>query len=225
MADLIYSARNKGQTYTGVNWTFFKFGPWASEVYERITPALQAIHANQEIFESNYENKEDWTRWELRDDNLFDIKNNELPSSITTRLKQLIHKFNNDTNSLLSFVYKTQPMLSAAPSELLDFSISTDEVSHSKKEPTNLMKAACSTKKMAKFSQEMESLRKIFREQKKNKKPLLNPVPSPRYDEVYENGVEWLDSLSGSPFVEDTIDVEFSKDVWRSTIRRTDDLS
>ncbi|MCK1859649.1 hypothetical protein MXE00_14905, partial [Legionella pneumophila] len=47
LADLYYAKFNTGQTFTGADWSFYKFGPWSQEVNIRIEPALQAIHANR----------------------------------------------------------------------------------------------------------------------------------------------------------------------------------
>ena len=74
LADLSYARSNNGNSYTGINWQFYKFGPWSQTVNSRIEPALLAIHAIKSQFSSDYEDREDWVRWELRNDSLLNEK-------------------------------------------------------------------------------------------------------------------------------------------------------
>ncbi len=50
LADLAYSERHNGETYTGLNWKFYHFGPWVEELYQKIEPALLAIGAEKKIY-------------------------------------------------------------------------------------------------------------------------------------------------------------------------------
>lgn len=52
LADLAHAERNDGQTFSGVRWQFFHYGPWTQEVYVRIQPALRAIDAEEKIITS-----------------------------------------------------------------------------------------------------------------------------------------------------------------------------
>ena len=52
LADLVYAKHNNGQSFTGIDWQFYKFGPWSQAVHARIEPALKAIHANRNQFPS-----------------------------------------------------------------------------------------------------------------------------------------------------------------------------
>ena len=38
---------------------------------------------------------------------------------------------------------------------------------------------------------------RIFKKPKKAAKKLVNPAPNARYDDVYEDGVRWVDALAG----------------------------
>lgn len=40
LADLSFAKRNNGESFTGVDWEFYKFGPWSQQVNERVEPAL-----------------------------------------------------------------------------------------------------------------------------------------------------------------------------------------
>src|SRR5690606_14858018 len=117
LADLSYAKRNNGQSFTGIDWQFYNFGPWSSAAHARIEPALNAIYANRNQFPSDYEDKNDWVRWDLHDDRLLTEKRRLLPPAITMNLTSYIRQFGKDTPSLLDFVYKTKPMLAAAPNE------------------------------------------------------------------------------------------------------------
>jgi hypothetical protein len=101
LADLSYARLNNGQSFTGIDWQFYKFGPWSQAVHARIEPALNAIHANRKQFSSDYDDKEDWVRWDLHDDRLLEEKRRTLPPIIRMDLKRDIHKFGKDTPSLL----------------------------------------------------------------------------------------------------------------------------
>ena len=119
LADLAYAQRHNGDSYTGIDWQFYKFGPWSSIVHNRIDTALACIHANKKIFDNNYGNDDDWTRWSLRDEGLLSQIGKKLPLVITSRIRSDVHKYGKDTPSLLDRVYKTKPMLMARPMEYL----------------------------------------------------------------------------------------------------------
>ncbi|MEI8651060.1 hypothetical protein P4S73_29340 [Paraglaciecola sp. Hal342] len=114
--------RNQGSTYTGIDWKFFNFGPWSPEVHDRVEPALKAIVAEKFTGQSDY-NDNDYTRWSLNDENRLRIISTNIPPAIRVKLKRDIHKHLKDTDSLLAYVYSTEPMINAAPNEHLDFSL------------------------------------------------------------------------------------------------------
>ena len=51
LADLAYAECNCGETFTGIAWQFYKFGPWSQAANERIDPALAAIGANKKTYD------------------------------------------------------------------------------------------------------------------------------------------------------------------------------
>lgn len=225
LADLFYARRNDGETYTGIDWQFYKFGPWSQIVNARVEPALVAIQANKKQFSSDYGDKDDWVRWDLRDDRLLREKEKELPVVIPMYLKKEIHKYGKDTPSLLDYVYKTKPMLASAPNERLDFSLAVDNSREDAKEPVPLRMESLSNKKKKLFKQKMSTLREMQRKHKSRPPNLINPVTNSRYDEVYSEGISWLESLSGEEFVTSEKVVEFSGDVWYSSARKGEDVS
>ena len=227
LADLAYAERNCGETFTGIAWQFYKFGPWSQAVNERIEPALAAIGANKKTFPSNFDDKNDWFRWQITDDRLLDDIERQLPFPVTSRLKRDIHKFGQDTPSLLSYVYRTSPMLLAAPNEYLDFS-HLNQKSEDIKKPLPLKKESLTAREKKKFKEGMQKIREKNVERQsadRRKTQLVNPVPKPKYDDVYYDGLKWLDSLSGPPLPEGEKEAVFSDSVWKSSSRRGEDVS
>lgn len=225
LADLAYAECNHGQTFTGTDWQFYKFGPWSQKVHERIEPALIALGANKKTFPSQFDDEDDWVRWQLTDDDLLDKIDSQLPLSITSRLKRDIHGFGNDTTSLLSYVYQTSPMLSAAPLENLDFS-HLDQTTQ-KTESSSLKREDLTKREKKKFKERIQKLREKNAKRSsadRSKTKLINPVTSPRYDDVYYEGLKWLDSLAGSPLIEGEAEAVFSDSVWKSKARKGEDV-
>ena len=61
--------------------------------------------------------------------------------------------------------------------------------------------------------------------EKRRTRPGRSPyTPKPRYDEVYEKGVEWLDELAGEP-LPDEGELTFDSAIWKSRSRFDPDFS
>ena len=88
LADLFHAEKNEGDTYPGINWQFYKFRPWSQSVNECIEPALSAIGAEKKSFPSDYEGKDEWFRWSMRDEQLLQEKERQLPPAITLHLRR-----------------------------------------------------------------------------------------------------------------------------------------
>ena len=219
LADLAYAKRNHGKTLTSVHWQFYKFGPWSQEVNARIDPALNEIHAIRKKIESDYGN-DDWCRWSISSDHLLKEKERLLPLLAHARLPKEIKDFSNDTSRLLDYVYKTTPMLSAKPMEYLNFRLACPKTKDTyTPEPTKY--SALSKRKKKLLAERAGTLTKP----KKEKPKLICPVANQRYDEVYDEGVKWLDSMAGPGFSDTTVDARFSDEVWDSVTRKGNDLS
>lgn len=225
LADLAYAQHNEGKSFTGIAWQFYKFGPWSQTVNERIEPALLAIGADKKAFPSNYKDKDDWIRWSLRDGRLLGEKERSLPTGITMHLRRDIHKFGKDTPSLLDHVYGTKPMLSVAPNDYLDLSLAVEGKPSPESEPQYLRMENLSAKKQKKFKERMRALQENHRSRSLKVTRHVNPVKNPRYDEIYEEGIAWLDDLAGQPFTPGEKTVEFSEEVWKSSTRKGEDVS
>ena len=223
LADLFYAKKHEGTTYTGIRWRFYKFGPWSQAVNERIEPALGAIGAERSSFASQYTEKQDWERWNLRNKQLLQQKKQHLPTDIKLPLKRDILEFGKDTQGLLHYVYRTKPMLHAAPGEYLDFKVDRD--SSVEEISTGPLRAeTLSNRKKKQFKERMASLQEKHKNRQRPDSKLINPVKNPRYDDIYNEGVAWLDSLAGQSFSEMEYVAEFSDEVWKSTARKGTDV-
>jgi hypothetical protein len=225
LADLAYARRNEGNTFTGIDWQFNKFGPWSQAAYERIEPALLAVGADKKTLPSDYEDKDEWFCWSLTNERLLQEKEWKLPTDITMHLKRYVRRFGKDTPSLLDYVYSTKPMLSAAPNEHLDFSLAVERAPSAESEPRPLRTANLSVKKKKQLKERMHTLREKHKSRKPKEPGPVHLVTNPRYDELYEAGVAWLGDLAGQPLTPGEQTVEFSDEVWKSSSRNGDDVS
>ena len=226
LADLEYSKHKGGKTYTGVDWRFYKFGPWSETVYNRIEPALTAIGADKKVFQSDYEDKDEWVRWEAKDDTMLPEIERSLPVIVVAAIRNYVRKFGKDTPGLLSFVYSTPPMLNAAPLEFLDFSTAIENQDPSQSDTDRTVRLSAKKRKLLK--QKMLELKRSFADRlqsRRRSEQSVKPHFEPRYDDVYFEGLAWLDSLAGDPIPLGEIEVEFSDSIWKSPARTGDDVS
>jgi len=224
LADLAYAKCHNGETFTGIHWKFHHYGPWSNEVYERIKPVIAETGALEKRY-SHPKYEDDFVRYTLSDESLYKRLERELPFEIVSEIKRGIRKFGADTQGLLDYVYKTEPMLKAAPGEFLSFEGLSEE-----KLPTDGSAAeeVLSAKAKKKRKQKIEALRKKIKErlaQKRTSKKLVTPRTSPRYDEVFFEGTKWLDSLAGRPVKEESGLLAISEDFWKSPARFDPDVS
>ena len=222
LGDLAHAERGGGATYTGVEWQFYKFGPWSQSVNERIEPALLEIKAAGYTFQSDFEDRSDWVRWSLNDHTQLEALENRIPIAVRTRIRRDVRRFGKDTAALLDYVYCTQPMLNAAPNEYLHFPEVARAASESTTVSDSLKYDALSNKAKKRLSERLSTIRD--RREKVAAQSLTNPVKNPRYDEIYENGVSWLEHLAGLPLSPGDYVAEFSPDVWKSASRADFDV-
>lgn len=218
LADLNYAKQNDGESYTGIQWRFHNFGPWSNDVNYCIEPALDEIGAKCKTFPSHY-GEEDYKRWSLSDDRLFESMGIKLPIAVSGAIQSLVHKFKKDTPSLLEYTYRTEPMRRAAPGDLLDFSC----LIKSKKESVEFESKwdKMTTRKKKKFREALKTIREKKGSHVITKKRRLVPSPLPALeDDLYHKGLCWVDSLAGEPMPQDEYEAIFSDSVWRSKTRR-----
>ena len=224
LADLVNARRNDGKVFTGADWRFHKFGPWSNAIHEVIDPALRKIGAEKLEFASDY-GEDDWVRYSVRDDRLLTEKGRSLPTWIAMELRRDIHKFGKDTPALLDYVYKTKPMLSASPNDYLDFSLEVESFTEMMRERQQLRVDKLSARKRKRFRERLGKLRNEQQRRKTVRPNLLDPVASPRHDDIYEEGIAWLDQLAGPQLESGDCLVEFSGEVWNSPTRKRGDVS
>jgi len=224
LADLKYAEHTNGGTFTGLTWKFHHYGPWSVDAYSRLEPAMQEIGANERRFSSpKYE--DDIIRWSIRDEKLYDEIDAQLPLVITGVIQRAVHTFGSDTESLLHHVYETWPMLQAAPGELLDFT----PPDFMKDKPEQVSEDdSCkplTVRQQKKIKEKMKAIKEQLREKLNAKKKEGRFQPThPRYDEVFFEGLEQLDSLAGEPIEPLEGSAAFSKDVWKSKARFDPDV-
>ncbi|MES0873341.1 hypothetical protein [Sinimarinibacterium thermocellulolyticum] len=223
LADLIHARYEDGRTFTGASWTFYKFGPWAQDVHARIAPALRMVQADEKVMASDYGDRQDWVRWWKTDDHLLEARENALPSCIRRELRPLVHRFGKDTPALLDFVYRTAPMLEAAPGQTLDFALEARARPVRKADVADTA-STLSANRQKKLRERLKTLREQSSARSAGRQKIVK-LDQPRYDEVFDQGVAWLEGLAGPVLPEGNLMAEFSDDVWTSSTRKGSDLS
>lgn len=223
LADIAFAVKN-GNTYSGVAWRFYHFGPWNEEAFEGIQPALLAISANEHKFPSRYEN--DFIRYGL-DTRLAEEVARRceqlLPPVITGAMAAAIREYGSDTADLLRHVYLTQPMLAAKPGRFLDFA--------TVRRNTPALKDSAlvgrSSKEKRRRKKIIEAAREEVRKRLARRRlKRSRPHPTPRYDAVFDEGTVQLDKMAGEPLTSSSGEIIFDDSIWYSSQRRDDpDLS
>ncbi len=218
LADLAYAELNNGETCTGLPWRFHHYGPWCYELHERIEPTLADAGAGKRQIQSKYDN--DFIRWTNTDGNLFDEIDLQIDRIVTRSIQTSHGNFANSTHDLLRHVYRTKPMLYAAPEERLNFTLALNKYPEEVCEKTAPPYAAKLEKKRESAIEEIKEGIKVRLERKKKR---TRVKVRPKYDEIFEEGVKWLDSLAG-PQIEATRGrLIISDEIWKSEARRDPD--
>ena len=224
LADLAYAERHQGVTFTGVDWRFHNFGPWSVLVNDRISKATEAIRAERRTFESAKYDGE-FVRYRKVDPTLLESLTRSLPGEILGSLKTAIHEHLSNTPQLLAFVYRTEPMLRAAPGEPLSFSAA--EKADNAPEPEGAEEQPRESWKMRKARQsEREALKQRVRTKLAERRSQVATltIPPPRYDETFFEGVRWLDSDNGDAPSFTSAEARFSEDIWKADHRQQRDV-
>lgn len=227
LADLGYAERNDGQTWTGIEWEFYRFGPWSNELYKYMQGALAKTGAERKTFPSAY-SEEDYERWLLRDDEARSISERVIGVEIAGLVKRLINEYSNCTGDLLDFVYRTPPMLRAAPRERLDFTPSgwafkVHTSSVTKKKPVSLTMKQ--NKKMKVWETMMKARIATKLTEMRAARASDVPSPEPRYDNIFFAAVESMNKSDLPALPTTRVTAKFSSEVWKSKARYDPDLS
>jgi len=223
LADLEYAKCHGGETFTGAPWRFHHFGPWAVEVFQRIEPALTAIHAEKQILESAKFGE--FIQWKLEDKDLEEQLKPQLNWALTTTIDRAVREFGAGTEELLHNVYTTVPMLLAAPGESLNFlpAVVTPQPI-APPSPT----VALSIKQQKRFKEKVEAARVEIKKRlatKREAAQTMAPVRAPRYDDIFFEGLAALDEAAGAGIVAGKCTCSISSEVWKSKARYDPDLS
>lgn len=223
LADLTYASQHNGETFTGLPWKFHHFGPWSVECFQRIEPALTSIGATQRTIESEKYN--DFVRWSLDNDELFGRLGDQMDLTVMGAIQKYMRMFGKDTYVLLDFVYKTKPMLTAVPGDLLDFKVVVSiKKTFNDNEPEAELTVRQKKLRRQKFQAFKEKLNAQLEQQVKDNRLKTCPLP-PRYDDVFFGGLAQLDAAAGNLPAEGEYTATFCEDVWKSKARHDPELS
>lgn len=212
LADLAHAKRHCGEPFTGTTWTFYKFGPWSQEAHARIEPLMEALGAKRRTFPSRY-SEDDAVRWSLSPE-LIDDMEARLPTEVALPLARAVREFGDDTSGLLHHVYRTWPMLNAAPGEVLDL----------KPQPKDRPEVNAAEESPKLSRRKIGHLRKLAAqrsEERSRRLRLLPPDPPPRYDKLWEGAMAQLEA----PIEPEEGVLRFADSVWHSQSRRDPDIS
>jgi hypothetical protein len=110
---------------------------------------------------------------------------------------------------LLHFVYRTEPMLNAAPDERLSFGHAVPEPPPQFEQPEEL-----SDRQRKKLRTAMLALKERLANHPRPR--YIKADPAPIYDEIFEEGVRALDQDGGDEFVITSGEVRFSEEMWKA---------
>jgi hypothetical protein len=221
LGDLAFAREKRGTTFSGAQWKFHKFGPWSLELHSQIESAARRVGARERHFASQY--REDNTRWLLLDADAADVES-RLPHPVAAAIRNGVLQYGDDTVSLLHFVYRTAPMLAAAPGEPLSFDPPAEEPARAPDQTTIGTKQLPAISK-TKIKKLKERIARIYEERKaREEREFTVPEPPPIYDEVYFRGVEWLDQLAGQRLEETRGRLIFDDSIWKAPGRRDPEL-
>lgn len=213
LGDLAHAARNNGATFTEADWRFYKFGPWSSAVHERIRPAIGRVNAAERRFSYEDDNGEDGEgiRWRLEEqpDRLIAEIERKIPGSLATAIRRYVQEYAGNTSDLLHFVYRTEPMLHAAPDERLSFEHAVPEPQPQFEQPEEL-----NDRQRKKLRAAMRALKERLATQHRPR--YVKADPAPIYDEIFEEGVKALDRDAGDEYVISNGEVQFSDEMWKA---------
>ncbi len=214
LGDLAFAEKNDGKPYSEARWKFHKYGPWSVELYQQLPRAAELAGATARHFVSRY--TEDAVRWQLRRAADLDELAAQLPRVVARAIKIGVHEHHNDTSSLLHHVYRTAPMLAAAPGEELAFHARVEDDRQAIASQPDLPEISKTQLKKLK-----ERVRTHLAERRANTKTI---VPKVSYDDEYFEILDLLDREAGDALEQTKGELEFSAEVWKSEARRGSEI-
>lgn len=221
LGDLAH-AEATGESFTGVEWRFHKFGPYARAAEERIVPAMVAVRADERFIA--YERRDEvreTSRFALDDEDATALErrlSRTLPDEVTTAVRRAVRAFGSDTAALLQHAYATRPMLRAAPGQVLLLRQRVQRATSLTAPPVELSKRAERKREERLAAARVELAKRLERAIAERSKGVeIVPVD----DEVHREGMAFLHELSEVPALDGV--VEFPADIWASEWRRGPD--
>jgi hypothetical protein len=223
LADLGYAEQHGGQTFTGAPWRFYHYGPWAQDVNQRIDVVIRELGVRERRIDST-KFEDDVIRWSITDSDLLARVESQIPWKAARSVKHAAHKFGSDTRGLLHYVYTTKPMVRAAPGDALDFSMAVpaQRPSDAARPPAQPMTVRQQKRRAEQLRNASAKIRAKVAAAVAERSRVL-PVTQPRYDQVFHDGVAWLDALAGEEINEERGRIAFASDIWRSDARGDDE--
>jgi hypothetical protein len=180
LIDIEYYRKYK-KTFTGFNWIYYEYGPWAFEyndIYDQIKNS-----PDFKIIEKDLPQKIELITLVSDEKDFSDIFKEPEESLL---FRELINKWGlEDLNRILNYVYfYTQPMMGAKKNDKLDFS-KIDKIGEIPK--FKIQKGTLSSEKIKTFKSLLKN--KLSREKRK----AMKQVVKPKYDDLYWQEIEKLD--------------------------------
>ena len=122
LLDLYHARLSAGKTLSGWTWRFVHYGPFCGEALDAISSAESAGLIASQVFASKFD--KDGRFYQHSTDDAPEEIPDLLPAYVCSEIKHAVKLWSDDTYGLLNYVYfNTEPMISALPSQTLDFSL------------------------------------------------------------------------------------------------------
>lgn len=199
LADVFHARKTGGQILTGWRWKFHHYGPFCDEAVAEIEAAVDGGYLNTKMLDVADATHDVTLLYSTRPKTDADAVMYALPGHVTAALSTVVRKYIGNTTMLLDYVYfDTEPMDTAQPGDLLDFSRCQDIIFDS---PIKML--PLSVKKLRRG-------RELLKKMKAAWAPSTTPDPS-LYDHAYFEALAWWDaeesemnSFQGIAFIRDT---------------------
>lgn len=194
LADLEYAQENDGETFSGIEWQFYNFGPWSNLALGSIIEATKNPQITTLRISMGY-GTDDFFRYEAHPNpkELSQIAN-RIPGEVKFALDKYVPEFAADTSSLLHFVYDTYPMLRAKPNETLNFN-NPPPLPHFAQpfDPCvglSDVQVKERNQRLRKFRKQLAvDLKALLSKEKEDEKKSDEMLLKPKYDEIYYDGM------------------------------------
>jgi hypothetical protein len=225
LADLAYAEQNNGETYTGIDWIFYHYGPWDTAAHSRIEQVVSKYPFTKRSFQSKWD-KETF-RYGVTSgqhaNELFKGYERSLPHTVFGAVKNATRKYGTDTRGLLCDVYVTQPMRQAKPHERLIFEGTPRSTPIPQQEKTPKQLSVREKKRQKSRRDELKARIRKATEERLQREARQTQLEGP-YDDVFFEGVAELDRLAGGEVDSLKGTLRFNDDIWHSEMRRLDEI-